>query len=64
MSTARAQDAGTYTCRAASPLDAADHSAVLHVMVSPSLTTPGGLDLGFLGGGIGDLMFIPSQFGI
>ncbi|CAH0717029.1 unnamed protein product, partial [Brenthis ino] len=38
VSTARAQDAGTYTCRAASALDAADHSAVLHVMTAPRVT--------------------------
>lgn len=30
---ARALDAGAYTCRAASPLDSADHTTQLHVMV-------------------------------
>ncbi|XP_045782410.1 neogenin isoform X2 [Maniola jurtina] len=38
VQTARALDAGTYTCRATNRLDSADHSTQLHVMTSPRVT--------------------------
>ncbi|KAG6444268.1 hypothetical protein O3G_MSEX003296 [Manduca sexta] len=39
---ARALDAGAYTCRAHSPLDAVDHTVHLHVLTVPRVTVGGG----------------------
>ncbi|KAJ0170386.1 hypothetical protein K1T71_014314 [Dendrolimus kikuchii] len=42
VQSARALDAGTYTCRAHSRLDSADHSTQLHVQTSPRVYVAGG----------------------
>ncbi|CAK1548764.1 unnamed protein product [Leptosia nina] len=42
VQSARALDAGTYTCRAHNRLDSADHSTQLHVMSVPRVSLPGG----------------------
>ncbi|KAL0858967.1 hypothetical protein ABMA27_010827 [Loxostege sticticalis] len=42
VQSARALDAGAYTCRAHSRLDSADHTAHLHVQTYPRVQLPGG----------------------
>ncbi|PZC78095.1 hypothetical protein B5X24_HaOG202630 [Helicoverpa armigera] len=42
VQSARALDAGAYTCRAHNRLDSADHSTQLHVLTPPRVTLPGG----------------------
>ncbi|XP_072937571.1 netrin receptor DCC [Epargyreus clarus] len=42
VQSARALDAGAYTCRATNRLDSADHSTQLHVMTPPRVTLPAG----------------------
>ncbi|XP_063835634.1 uncharacterized protein LOC135084822 [Ostrinia nubilalis] len=42
VQSARALDAGAYTCRAHSRLDSADHTALLHVQTYPRVQLPGG----------------------
>ncbi|KAJ8707304.1 hypothetical protein PYW08_011438 [Mythimna loreyi] len=42
VQSARALDAGAYTCRAHNRLDSADHTTQLHVLTPPRVSVPGG----------------------